>query len=337
MSRVRHTPRGGGAFTLLEVLAVLLLTSIVIGVALNHYIDLNRASERALGMTRSLRRAAALLDRVGRDLESAVLVQKPPEADPLSHPWIFYGDSLRDTEGADHLKFMTRGRRPWERDAKESDREVVVYTLRPSEADEGLYELMRWTSPRLGSELDRELPGDEADGAMLLTDGILEFGVTFISETGERTDRWDSSQLAQSGTLPSAVEIQVALDDPALSEDTDPLFHTRTVLLPVRPLDFEELLDPGSLVSGGLGEVGDALEAAGEEVGDPEELAQCMTTPCATMLACEALQCNAKIGQISESIDELLRLAIRESPTFCQWRINHPERLYHLITDPACR
>ena len=337
MTRSRQTPSGTAAFTLLEVMAVLLLTSIVIGVALNHYIDLNRASERALGMTRSLRRSVALLDRVARDFESVVLVQKPPEIDPLSHPWIFYGDSLRDTEGADHLKFMTRGRRSWDSDAKESDREVVVYTLRPSEFDAGLYELMRWTSPRIGSDLDRELPGDEADGAMLLTDGILQFGVTFISETGERTDRWDSSQIAQSGTLPSAVEIQVALDDPTLPEDMEPTVRFRTVLLPVRPLDFEELLDPGSLVSGGLGELGEALDEAGAEVGDPEELAQCMASPCATMMACEAIECSAKIGQISESIDTLLRLALTENPTFCQWRINNPKHLRHLITDPTCR
>ena len=67
MTRSRQTPSGTAAFTLLEVMAVLLLTSIVIGVALNHYIDLNRASERALGMTRSLRRSVALLDRVARE------------------------------------------------------------------------------------------------------------------------------------------------------------------------------------------------------------------------------------------------------------------------------
>ena len=36
-----------GGFTLLEVLAVVLLTSIVIGVALNHYVNLSRASQRA--------------------------------------------------------------------------------------------------------------------------------------------------------------------------------------------------------------------------------------------------------------------------------------------------
>ncbi|NRA98165.1 MAG: prepilin-type N-terminal cleavage/methylation domain-containing protein, partial [Planctomycetes bacterium] len=137
-------------FTLLEVLAVLLLTSLVIGVALNHYIDLNRASERALNSTRNIRKAAALLDRVSRDLEGTVLIQKPPEVDPLAHPWIFYGESLRETEGADHLKFMTRGRRPRDQAAKESDQEVVVYVLRHSEEDEDRFQLMRWTSPRLG-------------------------------------------------------------------------------------------------------------------------------------------------------------------------------------------
>jgi len=326
-------------FTLLEVLAVLLLTSIVIGVALDHYVDLNRASQRALNSTRSMRRAVALLDRVSRDLEGAVLVKKPPEVDPLAHPWLFYGESLRDTEGADHLKFMTRGRRPYDPDAKESDQEVIVYALRHSETDEEQFQLMRWTSPHLSEDLNRELPADEIDGAMLLTGGIAEFGVTFINETGQRTDQWDSSQVAQSGTLPSAAEIRVALFDPSLAEDEEPPSHSRTVILPVRPLDFEELLDPQSLVSGGTGELGAKLLEVGEEAGKDlaEPLAQCMTTPCSTMTACQAIGCRGKLGTISESMDDLLRVTIKEQPTFCQWRINHSERLRFLIDNPACR
>lgn len=329
-------PRAPG-FTLLEVLAVVLLTSIVLGVALDHYIDLSRAIERALETTRSLRRSAAVLDRVARDLEGVVLFVKPPEVDPLHHPWLFYGDSLRDTEGADHLKFVTRGRRPRSPETHESDLEVVAYTLRHSETQEDQFELMRWTSPRLGDDLDTELPSDEADGAMLLTDGIADFGVTFIDESGGRSSHWDSSQLAQSGALPAAAEIRVALFDASLPEGAEPRAYSRTVMLLVRPLDFEELLDPLSLVSGGPGEVGEAAEQLGEEVGDPAELASCMTTPCSTMTACQALSCASKLGKYTESIDELLKLALRENPTFCQWRINTPPRLRYLIVNPACR
>jgi len=323
-------------FTLLEVLAVLLLTSLVIGVALNHYIDLTRASERALNSTRNIRHAAALLDRVSRDIEGTVLVRKAPDVDPLTHPWIFYGESLRETEGADHLKFMTRGRRPRDSDAKESDQEVVVYALRHSEEDEDQFQLMRWTSPRIGDELDRNLPANEIDGAMLLSGGIADFGVTFIDETGQRTDRWDSSQIAQSGTLPAAAEIRVAMFDPSLSGDLEPTLYSRTVILPVRPLDFEELLDPMSLVSGGTGDLGKALEEV-EGEGVSEALAQCMTNPCSTMTACQAIRCKDKVGTISPSIDELLLLAIKEQPAFCQWRINQPTRLLYLVDNPACR
>ena len=337
MKRTAAARARAPGFTLLEVLAVVLLTSIVIGVALDHYVDLSRAIQRALETTRSLRRATAVLDRVARDLEGALLVVKPPEVDPLAHPWLFYGESLRDTEGADHLKFVTRGRRPRSPETPESDLEGVVYTLRHSQTDEERFELMRWASPRLGDDLDRDLPADEADGAMLLTDGIADFGVTFIDVSGERTTHWDSSQLEQSGDLPAAAEIQVALFDASLPEGAEPPSYSRTVILAVRPLDFEELLDPLSLVSGGPGEVGEVGQQPGEEIGDPEELARCMTTPCATMTACQAISCSAKLGQISESIDELLMLALRENPTFCQWRINHSVRLRYLIDNAACR
>lgn len=337
MKRTAAARARAPGFTLLEVLAVVVLTSIVIGVALDHYVNLSRAVERALATTRSLRRATAVLDRVARDLEGALLFVKPPEVDPLAHPWLFYGDSLRDTEGADHLKFVTRRRRPRSPETHESDLEVVAYTLRHSQAQEDQFELMRWASPRLGDDLDRELPAEEADGAMLLTDGIADFGVTFIDESGGRSTRWDSSQLERSGELPAAAEIQVALFDASLPEGVEPPSYSRMVVLAVRPLDFEELLDPLSLVSGGPGEVGEEGQQPGEEIGDAAELARCMNTPCSTMTACQAASCTAKLGTISESIDELLRLALREKPTFCQWRTNIPVRLRYLIDNEACR
>ena len=55
------------AFTLIEVLAVVLLTGIVISIALSFYLDLSRASNRAAEQTRGTRRAATLLDRIARD------------------------------------------------------------------------------------------------------------------------------------------------------------------------------------------------------------------------------------------------------------------------------
>ena len=67
-------------FSLLEVLAVVLLTSIVIGAVLNHYVNINRASERATVQTERVRRSAAILDRVARGEEIVVTRHDKPVA-----------------------------------------------------------------------------------------------------------------------------------------------------------------------------------------------------------------------------------------------------------------
>jgi type II secretory pathway component PulJ len=98
------------AFTLLEVLAVVLLTALVLGVALNFTVDLSRASTRATEGTRSFRRALAVLDHVARDLERTVLLQKADETDPLDHPWVFLAEVRGGGPGADHLRSAMSGR-----------------------------------------------------------------------------------------------------------------------------------------------------------------------------------------------------------------------------------
>ena len=333
---VGQARRGVPGFTLLEVLAVVLLTSIVVGAVLNHYVNLNRASERATRQTSIVRRSVALLDRVARDLESAVLVSKPEDVDPLFHPWRFYGVSRRDTEGADQLKFVTRARRPGD-DKHESDLEVVVYTLQHGEDGES-FDLMRWASPRLDAALDSELPSDEADGAMLLADQLADFGVTFYDALGQPFEDWDSTQLEQSSTLPTAVEIRVAFADadPQRSEfEAQPAWgYSRTVVLPLRELDFEELLDPASLVSGGTGNEEEIDEAA-EDGEDSLATRECLTGPCGRMSACQAINCSAELGVHGESVDEALEQTMRTNMAFCQWRAAY-STLQHLIDNPEC-
>jgi hypothetical protein len=78
----------------------------------------------------------------------------------------------------------------------------------------------------------------------------------FLSEGGEWTGEWDSSQLAQSGELPRAVEIQLALapevDDDSFDREA-PTVYRRRVLLPVRPRQLEDLLDPDRAGGSGAG------------------------------------------------------------------------------------
>ena len=324
-------------FTLIEVLAVVLLTSIVLGVAMSHYVNLSRAIERATDHTRDIRKAAALLDRIARDFENVVLVMKDPEADPLTHPWLFYGEPRHSEVGADQLKFTTRGHHPRSSSLHESDFEMVGYATRESE--DGSRELLRWSSLQLPESLDREVPADESLGSVLLAEGLASFGVTFIDEAGERTDRWDSSQLVDSSGLPVAVEIDVAFVEAEADELVEPLHYTRRVLLPVRPLDMNELLDPLSLVSGGTGSEADGAddgEGDDEDSDDPlaKARAKCEAGPCAGMTACQAISCDAKLGQYGPSTDTLFGM-VRNQPFYDFYASSRSLRW--LIDNPACR
>ena len=308
------TPRRG-AFTLLEVLAVILLTALVLGVALDFTVDLSRASTRAADGTRGVRRAIAVLDHVARDLERTVLITKPEETDPLDHPWIFLGEA-RGGAGADHLKFVTRGHVPRGSAGRAADIEVVAYALR--EAPDESLEIVRWSSPGLPESLDREIPDDEEAGAKLLASDLAGFGVTFIDELGERVTSWDSSTLVQSSLLPAAVEIEVALADPDDLEG-DPLTFRRTVVLPLRPFDLEELLDPSAAASGG----------EPEEEAEGEGLA-CSSGPCGALTVCQAFNCNADVA----GIDSLKSFG---SENFCKYRDRVPRSFHVAIVNPACR
>ena len=110
-------PRKRKGFTLIEVMAVVALIGFVFFVALNFYTDLTRASTRASNHTRGVRRASAILDRVARDIEGALLLVKPPEMDPFAFPWIFLGETRLGGDASERLKFVTRNHDPTRSDS----------------------------------------------------------------------------------------------------------------------------------------------------------------------------------------------------------------------------
>jgi type II secretion system protein J len=235
-------------FTLIEMLAVMLLLSMVVTAAVSFYLQLSRESNAAAARLRTTRRTVAALDRIARDLEATVLVAKPDAVDPLQHPWVFFAESSRRSGAANRLRFTTRSHRPRGAAANESDLAVVAYGLREGEA--GDVELVRWSSPHLPEGLDRSVPLRDEDGAQVLTEGVRDFALRFLSDEGAWQDAWDSSALAQASRLPLAVEVALALaGEPesdglareAAEEEEETETLVRRVLLPLRPLDFEAL------------------------------------------------------------------------------------------------
>jgi hypothetical protein len=283
------------AFTLLEMLAVVALTTLVLTVAINFFIDLSHASTDSTERTRAERRATALLDRVARDLEGAYLLKKPKEMDPLEHPWVFLAESTGSGPGADRLKFMTRTALQRTSGEHESDVVVVAYGARP--APDGGLELVRWSAPRLPAGLDRTIPVDEGSDALVLASGIASFGVRFLDDAGTWQNTWDSSQLVDSTELPVGAEIEVSMLPPpgataspataagAVAEAPAVGPFVRRVLIPIRPVDLEALLDPDEAAAAAAAEgkdddkdtkkSGDTKQASAADKKKQEE--SCMT------------------------------------------------------------
>jgi type II secretory pathway component PulJ len=288
--------RSAAGFTLIEMMAVALLTAVVLTAAADFYIDLSGASRAAIERVRGERRAVAILDRVARDLESSVLVKKPAELDPLAHPWLFLADGTGDL-GADRMQFVTRGRVPRVSALRESDLERVAYWL--DQREDGSFDLVRWSHPQLPESLVREFPAADDPGAAVLAEGVASFGVRFLGEAGEWVTAWDSSQIVESSELPLAAEISIELlpeaedgtpleVDPSLPEDAEPRIATRRVLLPLRPRDVEKELDPDA--DQNADDEGEDEDEDGEDgEGDDGEQAGDDGESCITVAQCIAL------------------------------------------------
>jgi len=268
---VRRPARRRAGFTLFEVIGVVLVTAMVLGFATDYYIDLSHATNRAADNTRDIRHATALLDRIARDFEGTYLIKKPAETDPLAHPWLFLAESRYSESGADQIKFVTRSFRPRRTQEHESDLTLVAYTLHRNEETND-FDLLRWTAPQLPESLDRSFPSRDDEASVLLAEGLLDFGVKFAGGAEDDTDRWDSTTLSESSTLPLSVEISVAIADPDSDVEPDEIrYYRRRVLLPMRALDVEALTDPGLL---GNGQDDEDEEDAGDVAG--VKLADCL-------------------------------------------------------------
>jgi type II secretion system protein J len=249
-SRRRAKTRRVAGFTLIEVLAVVLVTALLLGATINFYINLTRQATHASENVREVRRATALLDRIAVDLEHTMLVKKPAEQDALTSPWLFLAQSRFSSTGAqpgsDQIKFIRRDL-PRASDGAASDLLMVAYTLERSEEGHA-FVLRRWSTPELPESLEHDFPRSDAPGTLVVADDLSHFSLRFLDEGGQWHDRWDSTQVADSADLPLAVEIEVALAPPPSAdpdaEEVQPMAYTRLVELPLRPLDLEAMLKP---------------------------------------------------------------------------------------------
>lgn len=241
-SRAASDPSG---FTLIEVLAAILLTSIVLSVAVGFYLNLSNASITAVETMREQLHATAVLERITRDLSGATLLTAAEDTDPLSHPWYFASASHHAFGGADALKFISRSQRPKVSAYHVSDlAQVAYFTVQEEDATLTLF---RWTAPSLPLRYDPVFPSAEDPRSFVLAEGLYSILFRFRTEEGEWVDEWDSTQLVRSGKLPTAVEVAISTapapgDEDGLIEEEPPAF-VRRIVLHQRPLDLAQMVE----------------------------------------------------------------------------------------------
>ncbi len=275
-----HRPSHRG-FTLIEVLAAVLLTSIVISVAVAFQINLGSSMKGSRERLRTERHAVALLDRIARDLMGAYFIVPSEGGNQRKHPWIFLTahDFADEESPADALKFMTRNYQPQSLDDHASDLAVVAYFLNPMR-DLPAYELLRWRSTHMPTDYDPTFPSVTDPETAVMGEGLAYFGIRLYDEAGADVTKWDSVMAGSRTGLPQAVRLEISMVDPVVLEeaaqrDEDQDFDTefdlehpdeerkvfsKLVVLPLRSLDWTFLEAEVDATAGGAGdEAGDGI------------------------------------------------------------------------------
>ena len=250
--------RSRSGFTLLELLIALGITALLVSAAVQAYISISNAQERARGGHNRDRSALVLLDRIERELEGAMLIVRSEEEDRLGHPYLFVGDDRVFGSGdSDAIRFVTlTPARPPGGEVSGGIR-MVSYGVEPR-ANEGL-DLLRQEEP-LPEGMEKRILLDQAQVVM---EQMASFRLRYQDEeTGEWVELWDSTDISLLDRLPEAVEVTVQLYQTNENEELEPgLEHQRVARLRIRPFDREELLERR----------GEAVEEDQEDEEDEDE------------------------------------------------------------------
>ncbi|MCP5045483.1 MAG: prepilin-type N-terminal cleavage/methylation domain-containing protein [bacterium] len=271
------------AFTLIELMAAVLLTSIVVSIAVAFQINLGSVTEGARENLRTDRQAVALLDRMSRDIAGAYFIIPGEGPRKATHPWVFVTtrDFAEEDGKSDGLKFITRNYQPQDLDGHASDLAVVAYFLNPKEDAPG-FEMLRWRHSHMPQTYDGSFPHPDNPLVDVVGDGIWSFGVSMIDRDGTEVPEWNSGRAGKRGGLPMAVRLEISMVDPSwLEEEYDPEFDqfepeeepevfSKLIGLPLRALDWTFL--EKEVQAAGAGKTGaDGDEDTGDDENDQDD------------------------------------------------------------------
>jgi len=204
-------------FTLIEIMIAVVLLAVISVLVFQSMGSMVGSRERFETRQLAYRGANVFLDRLTRELTTAVLYANvdllgvSPNGEQTAKS-VFTATNNGDQ---DKLIFDNLSHTRYLKDAKESDLSEVTYFLEPQEEGDGLYAVKR----RDKCPLDQE-PGEKGIVSVLL-EGVKELNFRFLDPVkGEYQDEWDTTKLDFANRLPRAVEVTLVLQDPADEENT---------------------------------------------------------------------------------------------------------------------
>ena len=285
-------------FTLMETLAAVLMTSLVVTFAMSAYVQVADTAEQATLRLRDDLHATTILDRMADDLQSAVLLVKPDEVDPLRHPWYFVSESQSAFGGSDGVRFIGRRQRAYLDDEHSSDFAQIAYRIETD--DEGLQTLYRQLAPGLPAEFEPAFPPIDDERSHVLGEGLSGFTLRFSNGDGEWVDAWDSTQLTQSSLLPISVEISFDMGSPGeASDEYGPRFQRR-VVMPMMPLALDAMIASAQeeFASGGA-----STDDDDDDELDDGSLLACIQQRCLEELSGDiCAQANNQWGSLTDDV-----------------------------------
>lgn len=293
-------------FTLIEVMAAVLLSGIVMSIAVAFQINLGSATDAARERLRTQRLAVALLDRISHDLASTYFIAPSERVIAGVNPWVFVtGREYVNEESSDKIKFITRNYQPQSLDGHSSDLAVVAYYL-VKETDRRGYKLMRWRETHMPEQFDPNFPALDDINADVIGENLASFVVSLIDSNGSEVSEWYSVHRKGRDSLPVAVRLEITmLNQSEIDSSTDPddfdsdgfdefdefdeepdtfddleiddegysdrKVYSKLVILPLRPLDWSFLEAEVRTQRGGItaGE-GDDDDESGNSENDPD-------------------------------------------------------------------
>jgi len=177
-------------YTLIEILGAFFIMTIILTLVTGIFAENGRQRAAALGLMRESLSAAATLDQLAQDLESALFLTNKAGRRPDENPWRFLSEGLGET-GAVALRFVTQNAPLANRAEHASGWVEVAYFL--EEDQSGDVVLWRWLSPRPPAEPADRFPSADDDGSTRVAIGVSQFGIRFLDADGEWVDEWDSA------------------------------------------------------------------------------------------------------------------------------------------------